>query len=605
MSTIVCNPMNLPYKYNFKKANMPGFGNGQMTVYREAADPTLVLFKGKYYLFPSMTRGFFASNDMADWEYHPLMDPVPVFDYAPDVRMIGEYLYFCASKRSEICNFYRTKDPVHEPFEEIKGSMAFWDPDLFCDDDGRVYLYWGCSNITPIWGVELDRETMKPIGERQVMFTMDNKTRGYERIGMDHVSLKTKECIEAATEEIFRNFMQMPEDQRRKEGLGTEESVRRLARGFAGDDPFIEGAYVTKHGGKYYLQYAFPATQTNVYGDAVLVSEKPLGPYTFAENNPFSYKPGGFINGAGHGSTIADKDGRYWHTSTMSISCNDDMERRIGLWKAGFDTDGKLFCDQRYGDWPMLMESAPFENPPYMLLSYGKNVTVSSGEGAEYVTDECVRDWWRAQGSEREWCCVDLGRVMDVRAIQVNLADEGIQAEIPENVDRLTGAETRYIDLEKRVSRWKLEGSVNGTDWIIIEDKSASETDLGHDLIVCKSGIQIRFIRLTVMELPFHQRICVSGLRIFGNGMREAPAETMGVRICREGDLNMVVRWDHDGAEGHNILWGYTPEKLYHSYMVFGQDEKNIGALTKGKPVFVRVDSFNENGITEGTVIQL
>jgi len=53
-------------------------------------------------------------------------------------------------------------------------------------------------------------------------------------------------------------------------------------------------------------------------------------------------------------------------------------------------------------------------------------------------------------------------------------------------------------------------------------------------------------------------------------------------------------------AAGYNILWGYAPDKLYHSYMVFGKTSQRIGALIKGESVFVRVDTFNENGITEG-----
>lgn len=53
-----------------------------------------------------------------------------------------------------------------------------------------------------------------------------------------------------------------------------------------------------------------------------------------------------------------------------------------------------------------------------------------------------------------------------------------------------------------------------------------------------------------------------------------------------------------------NLLWGSSPEKLYHSYMVFDTKQR-IGALVKGKNYYVRVDAFNENGITEGTVKQL
>lgn len=606
MSRYYCNPMNLPYKYSFQKPNMPGLGEAKLSVYREAADPTLEYFKGRYWLFPSMTRGFYVSDDLLRWEYHELKAPIPVFDYAPDVRAVGDYLYFSASKRSEICSFYRSKDPINEPFEEIPGSFPFWDPDLFCDDDGRLYFYWGCSNITPIWGVELDAETLRPLGEKQVMFTMDNKSRGYERVGMDHVSPKQGIDLEAATEEMFQNLMRMPAELREKEGLTTEEAVRALARGFAGDDPYIEGAYMSKHGGKYYLQYAFPETQSNVYGDGVLVSDHPLGPFVIARNNPFSYKPGGFINGAGHGSTIADRDGNYWHTASMSISVNNDMERRLGLWKAGFDADGELYCDQRYGDWPIDLDAPAFQKPDFLLLSYNKPVTVSSGTGAEKITNECVKDWWRADGAENESCTVDLGDALDVRAVQVNFADEGIREEIPEGADRLVAHEIRYIDLEKRVSRWLLEASADGEHWDILCDKRAAEEDLSNDCIFFPDGVSARFLRLTVKELPFHQPIAVSGLRVFGRGKGSAPEKARGVRAERVGDLDMLVSWQPDrGAVGHNILWGYAPDKLYHSYLVLGADEKNIGALMKGEPVYVRVDAFNENGITEGEAFAL
>lgn len=605
MSNFYCNPLNLPYKYNFQQMNMPAFGTGEHTVYREAADPTLVLFRDRYYLFPSMTAGFYVGDDMVHWEYHKLEAPIPVFDYAPDVRVVGEYLYFSASRRTEICNYYRTKDPIHGHWEELPGTFPFWDPDLFCDDDGRLYFYWGCSNTEPIWGVELDRQTMKPIGEKQAMFTMDNKSRGFERTGMDHISPKKGLDIEAIAENIFQDLMKNPKEEREKEGLMTEADVRRLARGLAGDDPFIEGAFVTKHNGKYYLQYAFPATQVNVYGDAVLAADKPLGPYSFCKSNPFSYKPGGFMNGAGHGSTIADRDGNYWHTASMSISVNNDMERRLGMWKAGFDADGELYCDQRFGDWPVDADTPAFENPAYMLLSYGKAVTVSSGIGAEKVTNECARDWWRADSEKNEWCCVDLGAPKDIRAIQLNFADEGIDVWIPEGANYSDGQEIRYIDTENRITRWILEGSADGECWFTIADKSRAENSLCNDFIHLETGIQARWVKLTVLEVPFHQRIAVSGLRIFGHGQGSLPVAPANVRAERVGDLNMLVSWNHDDSVGHNILWGYAPDKLYHSYMVLGSDEKNIGALMKGQPVSVRVDAFNECGVTEGQVFSL
>ena len=607
MSKYFCNPMNLPYKYNYQKPNMPGLGDAKLAIYREAADPIMEFFKGKYYLFPSMTAGFFVSEDLIDWEYHKLDKPIPIFDYAPDVRVVGDFLYFCASKRSGICNFYRSRDPINEPFEEINGSFAFWDPNIFCDDDGRIYLYWGCSNITPIWGVELDPTTMKPIGEKQVMFNMDNKNRGYERSGMDHVSGKTPEGIAAATEAIFADLMKMPEENRRNEGLITEDDVRRLARGFAGDDPYIEGAYMTKHNGKYYLQYACPATQVNVYNDGVLISDNPLGPFKYADNNPFSYKPGGFANGAGHGSTVAGSDGKYWHTASISISVNNDMERRLGLWKAGFDKDDDLYCDQMYGDWPINVDAPAFADPDFMLLSYGKNVTVSSGTGKDKITNECIRDWWMADTSNNEWAQVDLGKIMDIRMVQLNFADQDIIDEIPADADRLIAHEIRYIDEKPRATKWILEGSIDGANYEILCDKSKSNIDLANDFIDLQEFKSFRYIKLTVLEVPFNQKIKVSGIRIFGKCDGNAPQPATGVKYDYndETGMDMMVSWNDDSALGHNIVWGYAKDKLYHSYMVFGKNSQNIAALVKGQSVYARVDSFNEVGITKGEIVKV
>lgn len=138
-----------------------------------------------------------------------------------------------------------------------------------------------------------------------------------------------------------------------------------------------------KYHGKYYLQYACPGAEYNVYADGVYVSDSPLGPFVLAENNPYSYHPGGYMPGAGHGSTMWDRNGNLWHASTMRISVNHQFERRVGIWRAGFDEDGELFCNQRYGDWPVAVEEENTDawvNPQWYLLSYKKSVRASSYE---------------------------------------------------------------------------------------------------------------------------------------------------------------------------------------------------------------------------------
>ena len=593
----ICNPVNINYRYQF---NADPRLHGQMQICREAADPSMICFRGRYYIFASMTLGVWVSEDLAHWENHRLPRNLPLYDYAPDVRVMGDWVYFCASRREENCDRWRTKDILNGPYEKLEGSFSFWDPNLFIDDDGRVYFYWGCSNSTPIWGVELNPATMQPMGEKRVLIEGHPFEIGYERIGEDNSQLPASDDeIEAG----YRAFIQ-------RQGIPEEQlppEVRPLIRGMFSRKPYIEGAWMDKHDGIYYLQYAAPGTQYNTYSDGVYVSDCPLGPPRLAKNNPYSYKPGGFLPGAGHGSTMRDMRGDWWHTATMRISVNHDFERRVGIWPAGFDADGELFCNQRYGDWPIAAEGDPWRNPAWMLLSAGKQADASSwtqGHEPGKATEENVQTWWQAASNDRkEWLQIDLGKPMSVHAVQINFADDKIEIPCP---GPITGtSQARYIEERDLQTQWKLEASENGENWFVVENKSKAQTDLSHDLIVREEGFTVRYIRLSDMAVPYGQKPCVSGLRVFGWGSGEKPA-VPAFALERTGDLDMNVSiQEQQNTLGYNILFGSSPDKLYHSYMVFHDGTQRVGALIKGRDYYVRVDAFNECGITKGTCIKL
>lgn len=599
-----CNPMNLPYKYQFHRdLNPQAETPPPFQVYREAADPSMILFKGLYWLFPSMTRGFYTSIDMKDWTFHPFLGDIPEYDYAPDVRAVDEYMYFSASHMGEPCDFFRSLDPRTEPFEKIKGTFPFWDPNLFLDEDGRLYFYWGCSNVTPIYGVEMDRGTMTPRTEPKALIDSDETRRGYERNGENHVAPKTEKQIRQEVENMLSAVRGQAQAQGREMTEDMEKHLREQLFGNFGNRPYIEGAWMTKRGGTYYLQYAIPGTQFNVYGDGVYVSKSPLGPFVPAKNNPYSYQPGGFITGAGHGSTLMDMDGNWWHVSSQRISRNEKFERRLGLWKAGFDADGELFCDQRYGDWPVAWTAKPFDPPEIYLLSYGCKTAVSSGKGAEHITDENIQTLWKADTSAPgQWASVDLGEIKTVAAVQINFGDDGHTAEslpMEENHSR-SFYEERWIDPVQQRTRWLLEGSTDGKDWWTLCDKRSAMTDLPHDLIELDTRLKLRYVRLTIQEVPYRQPPCLTGMRIFGIGNQTAPAPAKNVQInVLENGLDMDVSWESE-CFGANILWGWAPDKLYHSRMTLGKMQERIGALVLGQPLYVRVDTFNDSGITEG-----
>lgn len=406
-----CNPLNLPYKYQLSVRN------GVDTAFREAADPSLIFFKDRYWLFPSMTGGFFTSTDLCSWEFHPFTAEIPIHDYAPDVCVIDGALWFSASRGGRNGAFYHSPDPVHVPFEKVPASFEFWDPHLFQDEDGRLYFFWGCTNTSPIWGVELEKGTMKPLCAPVGLIRGQPERHGFERFGENN----------------------------RPNGTA----------------PYIEGAWMTKYKGKYYLQYAAPGTEFNVYSDGVYVADTPLGSYQPAPSNPYSFQPGGFITGSGHGSTLKDRDGTYWHADTLRISCTHPYERRLGLWKAGFDSDGVLYCDQRFGDWPRAMDAPAWSDPEWMLLSYGKPVHASSGENPQWTVDENIRSWWSADDFDSHpQLTLDLEQSCMVHAVQVNFADDALRVKPPKDAvwSQFLGV-PRVIEDRPLHTRWLLEAS--------------------------------------------------------------------------------------------------------------------------------------------------
>lgn len=570
----LCNPLNLQYQFQHY--------NNQAS--REAADPTLVYFKGRYYLFASMSGGFYWSDDMLHWEWKENRELTP-FRYAPDVRQVGDWLVFSSSDRDP-SELYRTKDPMGGVFERVSQPFPFWDPNVFQDDDGRVFFYWGCDNQKPIYGQEFDPETLTPIGERRELISGDSSHHGWER----------------------PNYPGRP-----KEG-GSEDLPMRLYRlmmKLSGADkkPFIEGAFMNKWNGKYYLQYAAPGTELATYADGVYVGDHPLGPFTYQQNSPFSSKPGGFITGAGHGSTIEDAHGNLWHASTMRISVNANFERRVGLFPAGIDRDGVLFCNQRFADYPLEIPEGKFDpwsvKPAGMLLSYKKKCQASSqrpGYDPELALNEDIRTSWCAQGCKGEWYQVDLGDVYPVCGIQINFAEVDVpMLNVDKSLRSNVYTSNRYIDPNPDLrTRYLLEGSVDGQKWIVLADKREADTDLSHDYLTF-DGVELRYIRITAEELPYNEPFALSGLRVFGEGTGEKPAAVPFFTAHLTDAMTAELAWPAaKGAMGYIVQYGIAPDKLYSSWMVYETPRLLLTTLNAGQRYYIRIDSFNEAGVTEG-----
>ena len=574
MSRILINPLSIPYQFQHY--------NKQAS--RESADPTLIYFKGRYYLFASMSGGFYFSDDMLHWDWHENRELTP-FRYAPDVRQVGDWLIFSSSDRDPSA-IYRSKDPLSDDFEKLSEPFPFWDPNTFQDDDGRVYFYWGCANTTPIYGQEFDPETMTPVGEKKELIFGNTAEHGWER--PDYPGRPKEQGKEGFAMRLFRLYMHLS---------GADKK------------PFIEGAFMNKWDGRYYLQYAAPGTELATYGDGVYVGDSPLGPFTYQAHNPFSSKPGGFITGAGHGSTIEDEHGNLWHASTMRISVNANFERRLGLFPAGLDSDGILFCNQNFADYPLEIPEGKFDpqsiKPRWMLLSYKKRAVASSyREGHEpgLALDEDIRSCWCAKGSAGEWYRLDLGDVYEVHGIQLSFADVDVpMLEVDKSLRSNVYTSNRYIDPNPTLrTRYLLEGSADGSDWFVLTDKRSAETNLPHDYLEL-DGVKLRFVRVTAEKLPYDEPFALSGLRVFGRGNCAAPEAVTAFDASRPDAMTAKLSWKAaDRAIGYNVRYGISPDKLYSSHLVCGRTEVLLTMLNAGQSCYAAVDAFGEGGVTEG-----
>lgn len=555
-----CNPINIDYGYT----PIPNFS--EQGRHRATADPVIVLFKDNYYLFSTNQWGYWYSSDMLNWKfvsrrflkpYHHVYDEL----CAPAAWAQNDTLFVIGSTYTQDFPIWMSTNPTVDDWKEAVDSfkVGAWDPGFLADDDGRLYAYFGSSNTFPTYGQEIDRKTFDTIGPRIFLLHLNDSIHGWERFGEYHDNTFLK--------------------------------------------PFIEGSWMNKYKGKYYLQYGAPGTEFSGYGDGVYVSDKPLGPFTYQSHNPFSYKAGGFARGAGHGATYQDKFGNWWHVSTIGVCVKNNFERRNGIWPAGFDKDGILYCNTVFGDYPYYLPTKKQDTTKvhavftgWMLLNYNKPVAVSStlgGYSANNAVDESIKTYWSAKtGNKGEWLQTDLGAVSTVKAIQVNYADQDADSSF---LGKMNGIYHQYI----------LYASNDGKTWSVLVDKSRNKTDVPHDYIELNRPVEARYIKLENIHMPTG-KFAISGLRIFGNGHGNAP-DTVKSFIALRGDSehrNVWFKWQtNDNATGYNIYFGEAPDKLYNNVMVYNANEYYLSALEKDKPYYFQIEAFNENGISKRTAI--
>lgn len=553
-----CNPINIDYGYS----PIPNFS--EWGRHRATADPVIVNYKGDYYLFSTNQWGYWWSSDMLNWKFVAKKFLRPwnkAYDElcAPAVGIIGDTMIVFGSTYTTNFTIWMSTNPKANEWKPLVDSFEIggWDPSFFIDDDGRLYMYNGSSNRFPMYGIELNRQTMQPIGTRKEMYLLEPWRYGWQRFG----------------EHMDNTFL----------------------------DPFIEGSHMTKYNGKYYLQYGAPGTEFSGYADGLLEGDNPLGPFTTI-SDPLSMKLGGFVRGAGHGATFQDNNKNYWHVSTTVISVKNTFERRLGMWPTGFDKDGVMYCNTAFGDYPTYLSSPAGEElgvrPGWMLLNYNKPVQVSSTLGG-YVpnnaVDEIIKTYWSATTADKgEWIQTDLGNVSTVNAVQVNYADQDVS--FPKEMDT--------IFLGKNIGlyhQYKLYYSLDGKKWNVLVDKSNNRTDVPHEYVELTKPVQARFIKVENIHMPAG-KFAISGLRVFGNGNGAKPEDVKGFIVLRteKDKRSAFIKWKPvDNAFAYNIYYGTHPDKLYTSIMIHSNNEYWLKTMDSQKAYYFSIEAINESGISE------
>lgn len=537
-----CNPINLDYTYMIYNAHKD-------LSYRSGADPAVVEFRNEYYLFVTRSMGYWHSTDLLNWDFIEPKNWYFQGSNAPAAHNDKDSVLYVAGNPSGSMSILYTDNPKKGEWKATPAILnQLQDPALFIDDDGAAYMFWGSSNKFPIRVKRLDKAQRFRPGETVELFNLDPHRHGWERFGENHMDTV----------------------------LGG----------------YIEGPWMTKHKGKYYLQYAAPGTEFNVYGDGVYTSDHPLGPYTYAPNNPVSYKPGGFANGAGHGSTVLGPQDQYWHFATAAVAVSIGWERRISMFPTYFDDDGMMYVNTAFGDYPHYapaIPGRPGEFTGWMLLSHNKPVKSSSskkGFDAQHVTDENIKTFWLAESNgPGEWLEIDLQRLSQVFAVQVNYHDHesGLYGKIP-------GLYHRYV----------IEGSEDGNNWKTLVDKSENYKDVPNDYVELHKPFNVRFVRFRNIHVPT-PALSISGLRIFGKGMGKPPGTVKNLEAKRRSDRReATISWsDQPGSQGYNVYWGIAPTKLYSSWMVYGETTLNLRSLNTDQTYYFSIEAFNENGVSK------
>jgi xylan 1,4-beta-xylosidase len=364
-------------------------------------------------------------------------------------------------------------DVSGKPFAGLGNGRPWtgaFDVDIFVDDDGKPYLYYPARSTEGIDVVPLDPDHLN-------RFTAAPK----RLFGFDRAH-------------VWERYGEMNEYP---------------------DISWIEGPWMLKRKGTYYLQYSGSGTQWLSYATGVYTSKSPTGPFTYAPVNPILRKTTGVVTGTAHGSIVEAPDGSLWQFYTIVLS-NPPGGRRIGMDPVGFDARGNLFVrgPSETPQWGpgAVADPARRGDSGSLPLTINKMRAMNAksafssqrpGREAAYAIDNSTGTWWEpAEDDPQPSITVDLGPATEYDPLQTFAVDSSrILFSAARAVGRPGAAPAAAPTGGAVAHRYTIEVSSDGKTFTTVLDKTQNAVTKYVEFDELPPTV-CRFVRLTMTGWP-------------------------------------------------------------------------------------------------------
>ncbi|MBV1920783.1 MAG: glycoside hydrolase family 43 protein [Pseudomonadales bacterium] len=259
------------------------------------ADPHMIKFQGKYYLYGTFLDGslkggsdhydVYVSDDMTNWEKTPnIFSKNTDTLWAPDVFYDASsstfYLYYSESLSIGVATSNSPTGPFIDKGILIENAI---DAHMFYDN-GEYYLYYSSTEISD----EFD----------MIFRFINGLISGTNDKARENILVQK---MRTPTEKMGDAILLIEPDAAWEKGIRLDVA---------------EGAWMFKNDNTYYLMYSGNEAMFGTYAVGYATSDNPLGPFVKAENNPIVHTRNSLFNrgvySPGHHSVLTEEDGTHW-----------------------------------------------------------------------------------------------------------------------------------------------------------------------------------------------------------------------------------------------------------------------------------------------------